>query len=767
MSGSLVQVVGSNLTVAGTTKTSTAISTTAKNALLFLAVYNAANAGVVTPSDSTSQTWISIGTYSGGATGLTLAAWYAKSITGNAANTFTFATTGADTPTFFVGEFSGRDLNAPFDAFLTASDTVSASGAHTTGTFNARGGSDLIAFNVSSALLQSYTATGLWAIPPNGTITSGTGYDAFVQYINNANNGANPNTYSVATADKLDAFIVSLKPPALPYSDEWLDGFQEVPEVAPFYASAQQRDVPAQVSETDYDWLDESAEGDAWTLIEAQSSGVIADRVTSGAAQYYGEDAELLDEVLNLEPVPSGRQNSDNFPPVYFEEPWDWGTDDAWGNASIPFNAGYQQSDTAIASAPRFEDAWEDEDPDDFFADDFGNDDADLPQNDVWDHWPTDEDDYAVEDSFILLTNPGPQPITVEDGWTEHWPTDDDDYFIVDEYALAPNPLLSLEDPWLPAFDDGADLEDEYWWIENETDYRLVDNNPVIDVEDAFDHFVTDDDDYVVIDDYALVTLVPGALLTVEDAFDHFVTDDDDYVVIDDYALVTLLIAPSMPPEDAFDHLVTDDADAFVVPDDYTIVDVAPSLAVPVDDAWDWNTTDDDDYVVIDDYASVNNTPLVAEDAFDHFVTDPDDEAYQALDADQVSVPQPAAIEDSVDHWTQNADDEEWVFRDADAVAPLAGLNTPTDGWDHFLTDEDEWVVPEDYQQQNFVVAPSQFTDEAYDWFYEPAEDNEMDFAVTDSLSPPNVYISDPNFEVYMLERNWVVTWLPTADGAI
>src|SRR5271168_790990 len=103
---SLVQVVSRNLTTAGTTQTTSSISTTALNCLAFCAVYKSVNAGVVTPSDSTGQTWVLVSTYSGGASGLTLAVWIAKSITGNAANTFTFATTGADTPTIFVAEFS-------------------------------------------------------------------------------------------------------------------------------------------------------------------------------------------------------------------------------------------------------------------------------------------------------------------------------------------------------------------------------------------------------------------------------------------------------------------------------------------------------------------------------------------------------------------------------------------------------------------------------------------------------------------------------------
>jgi hypothetical protein len=762
---SLVQAVNSHISTAGTTQTTASISTTAKNCLTFFAVYNATSAGVVTPSDSTGLVWVLEATYTGGASGLTLGMWVARNITGNAANTFTFVTTGADTPSIIVVENNGRDLFVPFDGYISASDTVSASGAHTTGTINARGGDDLLAFNVSSSLSQAYTATGLWAIPPNGTVTTSAGYDAFVQYINGANNGNNANTYSVAVADKLDAFIVALKPPALVASDEWLDYFNEVPEVFGFPSSVQQYDVVPYFNEIDQDWLDEAGDDDAWARVEDQSAPVVANNVTGSAAQYFGEDAELLDEVLNLDPTTGGYQQADNTPPLGsygLDEPWDWFQeidDDEW----VTRDESNVQNPNVVATVSQPEETyWEDEDPDDFFADDFGNDDADLPQNDVWDHWPTDEDDYAVEDSYVLVDfNPALLFLNAEDPW-DHFTTDDDDWAAGDDFINTPNPLLSAEDPtW---WDEEPDQDDG---TAHDLDPVGTDNNPVLCVEDAYDHFVTDDDDYVVIDDYALVDVAPNATITVEDAFDQFATDDDDYFIVDEFALITLVVAPAQPPEDAYDHFITDDDD-YAVPDDVQLVDVAPSLQAPVEDGWTEHCpTDDDDYVVTDDFASVNNAPATVEDAWDHFVTDPDDELYQALDADQVSVPQPQPPEDGWDHFVTDPDDELYQVLDPNAVEPFIALSSQTDGWDHFVTDDDDWVAGDDYAMVDAVVAPSQFTDDAYDWFYEPAEDNEMDFAVEAMALPSNVYVSDPNFEVYMPQRNWVAMWLPTGIGTI
>jgi hypothetical protein len=153
----------------------------------------------------------------------------------------------------------------------------------------------------------------------------------------------------------------------------------------------------------------------------------------------------------------------------------------------------------------------------------------------------------------------------------------------------------------------------------------------------------------------------------------------------------------------------------------------------------------------------------VAEDQWDHFTTDPDDELCQALDADQVSVPQPAAIDDPCD-WTQDEDDEWFVVFDYGAVPQLQAL-VPEDAWDHFVTDDDDYAVPEDFALITLVVVPSQFTDDVWDHFYEPAEDNNFDYAVENPILPISVYKFDPNFEVYMPEQLYTVMWLPAGMG--
>jgi hypothetical protein len=284
-------------------------------------------------------------------------------------------------------------------------------------------------------------------------------------------------------------------------------------------------------------------------------------------------------------------------------------------------------------------------------------------------------------------------------------------------------------------------------------------NNGDLCVEDQWDWANTDDDDYVVIDDYAVVDLVMNQSLNIEDAYDWFPADPDDetYQFLDtDSVGPTLVIPFSMPPEDPWDH--TQAEDDWAIPDDYALISVLPTMQVPVADAWDHFSTDDDDYAVTDDYQSVNNTPTVVADGWDHWLTDPDDELFLGLDYAVVLPSQDAASVDPVDHWTQDADDEEWIFRNSDAVEPKRGLPIE-DAWDHFTTSDDEWTLPEDYAIVNYIPPPSQFTDDNFDWFYEPAEDNEQDYAVTEGQVVLSVYLLNPYFEVFIPLRPFTVTW--------
>jgi hypothetical protein len=811
---SLVQAVSKNLTVAAVTQTTTAIATTPGNCLVFCAAYNGAAAGTVTPSDSTGLTWVRApgSPFSGAATGLTLDVWLARNIAGNAANTFTLATQNNDTPSIIIAEFSGRDKVTPLDVAVQASDAVATSGAHTTGAITPQAvNDDLLSFNVASTVAQNFSSIGGWSTPPNGTVTTAPGYDCFLQYQNNVNvPGTVSNTYSVTLSDKLDAFIIALRVPPQPYGDENFDFFSEEPEVYEHRAAYQQADVQPLIADADQDWNDECGEGDAWALVEDQSGAVEASVVPNIATQYYAEDMEQFDEAIELVTFASSYQQRDVFPITQPEDVWDWFTevdDDGWLALSMDVIVGQFVDPTSLVLEGLTD--W-DEDPDDFFADDFGNDDADLPVADAWDHFVTDDDEWpaGVED-FANAYEP-----QIEDGWTEHCPTDDDDYLVVDDYALqtnvGPTPI-TVEDPWdweqgdddYAVSDDpvGTDnnpllnSEDPTWWDEepdqddgtaHDLDEVCPDNNPIIILEDGWaEHWPTDDDDYVVVDDYAIVDVIPVITLNIEDGWDFFSQDPDDelFLVLNtDPVGTSVIVAPSMPVEDPTDW--TQDDDHYATPDDYAIVDVAQSLQVPVEDVGDW-TQDDDDYFVDDGYQQFNNTPIVVEDAWDWATQETEEEP--SLETDPVAAPQAMAFDDAWD-WTQDDDeqlplfdalmppqamafDDAWDWTQDDEEA-LAFFNTDTlapappaiaeDAWDWSQDDGDsETMFAGDQQPVDTFVPPSQFTDEAWDWFYESAEDNEQDFAVTDGPLPLNVYLFNPNWEVKMRYRSFMVTWLP------
>lgn len=649
---SIVQVVSKNLTPGGTTQTTGAIATTPGNVLLFCAVYNAANAGVVTPTDSTSQVWRPIpnSPYTGTASGLTLGIWYASNIAGNAANTFTFATTGTDTPSIFVAEFSGRDKTNPIDVTVTASDNVAASGSHTTGTIIPKApGDDLLAFVVATAISQSFTAGGSWNIPPNGTITSATGYDAFVQYQNSVGLSAVPNTYSVTLSDKLDAFIVSLQLPGQPYGDEYGDWFNEVPEVSPVLNSYQQADLQPQIADVEVDWLSEASDDAAWTGIEDQSAPVGASVSPPTAAQYFGEEAENLDETLDVLVSPTSYQQADvNIPAGYADSTYDW-----------------------------------DEEPDDFFADDFGNDDADPPVADPWD-WGQEDEVTLIFNSYQQQDLQAPSPITVEDPWDPQFFGEEPDQIdgtTTDLDAVGPdnNPIITAPDAWETAFDDGVEATDDSWWIALTGDHAYIDVATVdrITIEDGYDHFTQDPDDelFQVLDTdptYSNNTQLP------EDAFDHFPNEGDDYAVPEDY---------QQPPD-----------------------------VLAIGDDTDWTQdADDDQFLTQGTDAVIPVPPQSPDDPFDHWITDPDDELYLALDTDPAAFIPPQAIGDELD-WTQDSDDEEWITRNSDPV----GENAPTileADWDWNSDDVDDQAgFQNETLSADFIAPSAQFTDFAWDF---------------------------------------------------
>lgn len=380
--------------------------------------------------------------------------------------------------------------------------------------------------------------------------------------------------------------------------------------------------------------------------------------------------------------------------------------------------------------------------------------------DDPWDHFTTDDDDQVDVVEFRLVEN----LIPVEDAW-QHWLTDEDDYVVLDEYAAVDNnPVITLEDAWDWSIDESV--------VEaTPAGFQQADVLPQI--EDAWQHwdFEQADDDYLIVDDYALASVAlatpyygeDAELLDqeddeqlqfedqvsfpndapIDDGWSWLTQDDDDQALGDDYALVENL----SPVEDGWDWLTQDD-DEQVSVDEFKLVDNNPTICL--EDPWDW-AQDEDDYAVIDDYALVENLSPV-EDGYDHWITDDDDQvnvdAHVLVD---VQTFQLQYFGEDAELADLDQDDDEWVSRLADVVgasffAPpqffgedaelevqetdesfildeqisSADAQGPEDGWDHFGGEagDDDTAPGDDYQSP----VPPQLFDDPWDHFTDDDE---------------------------------------------
>lgn len=487
---------------------------------------------------------------------------------------------------------------------------------------------------------------------------------------------------------------------------------------------------------SDADWsVTDDDDGDPWIIVEAQSAPVTG-VAAAPPAQYYGEDAELADEAIDPIAFGNGYQQAD-LDVLPIEDAWEW-----WLTEEDDYTVvdDYALVDLVLATQP--EDAWDhfSSDDDEYFPSDnyvadglatyYGEDAEQLAQED---------DDYAVSDNYA------PEGLAAYYGEdAELAPQEDDEQVDVAEFALIEN-LSPVEDAW----DHFAQEDDEYAVSENYSpdgvtqyygddaeqlaqeddeqvvvlEFASVDSNPVICVEDAADHWPTEDDDYVVLDDYALIE----NLAPIEDAWDHFAQDDDEQADVNEFALVSVpLTSLQYYGEDAetadadqdddewlartadvlgetlaqvFDDgadVWTQDEDDYSIVDDYALVE---NLS-PVEDAWDHFAQDDDEQVVVLEHVLVDSNPVICvEDAADHWSTE--DDELSPIDEVQSSTAS-APIEDAWDHWAPDIE-EQLPLEEAQPAAPVALLPCPDDAWDHWpTTDDSDYYVADDYELRTF-----------------------------------------------------------------
>jgi hypothetical protein len=575
--GSLVQAVNSHLTIAGTTQTSGSQTTTAGNTVLFFATYNSASAGTVTPSDSQGNNYTRVASapYAGTATGRNLDCWVAQNIIGGA-TTYTFATTGSDTPSIFAVEFAGRAKVKAVDLTATASDSSSGTGSHTTGSITpAATADDIIAFNASSAVAQVFTAGGSWTIPTNGTITASAGYDAMIQYQNAVASGsAINNTYSVTLSDKVDAFMVALQIPMQPYSDEFGDGWDEDVQSVPSVDSYQQTDRARPVVYDDaWEWTEDAT--DDFDTDQTLSVAVVSAQPPDDAWDF---DSEYTQPDYSIDSY----QQTDVPGPLTPEDAWDWDLDQTQPDYSVD---SYQQSDSPSFPALGPEDAW-----------DFDGD-QDVP--------PVASVESYQQTDLVLL----PSPI-YDDAWD--WDGDQDVAPVpsVDSYQNVDAPPVAappaVDDPWDWDAEQSFDDDSDAYGIEpigaNQPQPAPVEDLGIFDEDtddDLIDHFTNYDATIPILDD------------AWDWDFEQAVQDDFDFYDTD-------AVPPPPPPtlyftiEDAWDWSEPDDYSDEPPDDDGSNAQIANVIPVPAngpEDAYnhDEENIEDDLIDLIDDGSNVNN----------------------------------------------------------------------------------------------------------------------------------------------------------------
>ncbi len=463
--------------------------------------------------------------------------------------------------------------------------------------------------------------------------------------------------------------------------------------------------------------------------------------------QYFGDEAEHWDEDLDFTFVGGSYQQADVQPQI--EDAWDhFVTDDD----DQVLDESYQGSQD---SAPVFTDGW-----DHFQAEDDEQAPLDDSQQSVVTVVPPqyygDEAEQLVDDAEVVYFGGSYQQADIqpqiEDPW-DWFVTDDDDWLLPDDYALASvaiatsqyygedAELLDQEDDdqvILP--NDPTDSVATYYGedaelIDQDDDeqvnvdaYALVDNNPVITLEDAWDWFPAEDDEQPLSDDYlGIGDTLPQYYGETAEQLDQ---DDDEQVWLDDVQLINVVSTVTQYYGEDAELLDQDDDEQWCV--DESNVQNA-TLAQSFDDPWDYWPTDDDEQSPTDDYLNAN--PITAEDAWDHFATD-DDEWFSSDDyANDVSI----CVEDPWDHFATD-DDEQWPVDEAQQ--PLIAGAIFDEAWD-WTDDADEFWPLDETLGASIAVVPVIAAEDSFDWFSQEADDYYVDddYGLI-NFSPPVVILT-------------------------
>lgn len=258
-------------------------------------------------------------------------------------------------------------------------------------------------------------------------------------------------------------------------------------------------------------------------------------------------------------------------------------------------------------------------------------------------------------------------------------------------------------------------------------------------IEDAWDHFVTDDDEWVT-DDYALVDVVVASTQYYGDGAELEAQDDDEQINVDQHALVDVALAPQYFGEDA--ELADQEDDDYVVIDGQVSAPDDPVFA----DQWDHFADGDDETVLPDDYQP-GALPQPSEDAWDYFAADGDDD--QALADDYALIENLSPVEDAWDWWSQDDDDQvdvaEFAFISV-AVTTLQYYGDDAELADLDL-DDVEWQLRDtDVLAADFFAPPQFFGDDAE----LEAQEGDEPLVLDEQLGVPDVLARDDGWDHFV-----------------
>lgn len=736
-------------------------------------------------SDTYGNTWTlaQTGTFAFG--NGSLAMYYTINAVGGASHTFT-ASWGTGNDIHQAGallEIKGMGA-ATFDQAPTGTDSGNGPGTTTSWaapTITTPHANTVVVnvFCTFATNTQTVTDTGApWAIAASQP--TNTQYNGMVSWAIIPTSGTvAADTIGLTTADYVGALAMSfipastapvLQPPEDPWDysiDEYVAGDETTMLVlicadsAPVY----RRDI----LQYNLDYFDVPDEYDDPFVSDAEWSSPIQPNAPSLITQFFGSDAEVLDEdvqpsisadgYIQVDATPSTIEDAWDYafdeygddelallvdydariapPPAtaafqYFGDDAEWLIDD---ELSQTFIDAYQQADSTAptSGATVFDEqvaATLEEEAEDFFADHFTNYDADQTFYDEQFDWDVlVDDDWYLEEFRLVVANVSTVAGPEDPYWLFDEHVEDDYYF--DDNVSAPLPAQT------PAHDDwdfSEEVDDDWLTLDND-DYDTVAVATASYYGEDAELLDEQVDDELRVDENIGPNFVPPAPPTVpEDAWDFAYDDIEDQWEIDELVGVSFVVPPAPPVDDAWNHneyddtadeLVNDDpigANAPVItvedPWDFAFDDIEDQWEIDevqsVDNVtlnqqeWDFAHDDIEDQWELDEVQSLNVSPLVEDGWTFEFDVIEDESFWHDEQTGINAIPKVSYYGEDAEQLDEQFDDELAQVLDTDAVGPDYQAPPVDDAWAHDDEVDDDWY---NWPSESAAPNPSLYQD--------------------------------------------------------